>query len=42
MKHVLKARSFALEKFSLEFCLSHLAGLRITESYGELLQGLNI
>ena len=42
MKHVLKARSFALEKFSLEFCLSHLAGLKMTESYGELQQGLNI
>lgn len=42
MKHVLKARSLALEKFSLEFCLSLLAGLRITESYGELQQGLNI
>lgn len=39
MKHVLKARSLALEKFSLEFCLSLLAGLRITESYGELQQG---
>ena len=42
MKHVLKARSLALEKLSLEFCLSLLAGLRTTESYGELQQGLNI